>query len=118
MNVEMNEPVVMVSGYSRSAPTRGAVVKIGRVWIEVQPEGWTTGRTLRFRLDNQTDGSQYPSSQRFYTLGQWAENQRQVAASEFLSDQGIRVEHGSLWRGREVELANLLRTASKPAEEQ
>lgn len=107
VKVEMNEPVVIIDG-GRSKARRGDVVKIGRVWIEVQPEGYGPGYTLRFRLDTQTNGSQIGVPARFYTLDQWAEKQRRAEATAFLHEQGISIDNRSLWRGREIELAKRL----------
>jgi hypothetical protein len=72
------------------------------------------GQTLRLRLDTQTDGSQYASGWRFYTLDQWAERVRLSEARALLRDQGIDIRHNSPWVGREVELANLLHGAAGP----
>lgn len=116
VKVEMNQPVVMADGYRRG-PDRGTVVKVGRVWIEILPEGWPAGRTRRFRLDTQTDGSEIGTPARFYTLDQWAERERRVEADRFLREQGIRIETGSRWHGREVELASLLRKAVSTGED-
>ncbi len=111
VDVQIGEQVVVTFGQRGLSAQRGEVVKVGRVWIEVQPDGSRPGHAYRFRLDTQTDGSQYASSSRFYTLDQWAERERQNDASKFLSDQGIRIDFGSAWRGREVELVNLIRSA-------
>lgn len=109
MNVGMNEPVVMVEGSRGRRELHGKVVKVGRVWIEIQPEGWADGRTIRFRLDTQTDGSKIGAPPHFYTLGQWAERQQREEAFKLLREQGISVDAGSPWRGREAELADLVR---------
>ena len=107
VSVKLDQSVVIAEARAFKAKS-GKVVKIGRVWIEIQPEGWTGGRTLRFRLDTQTDGSYIGAPPRFYTLDQWAERRRQATADKFLRDQGISINSGSVWRGREFELASLL----------
>lgn len=96
---------VIVHSY-RQAPREAAITKIGRAWITVG-EG---RHEQRFRLDNQTDGSGYGHGSRFYTRAQWAEKQQLDAAMTFLRDQGIDVRFDSPWRGRETELATLIRS--------
>ena len=87
------------------------VTKAARVWLELEevtPVG-RYPRTWRMRRDTQKDGSQYPgSSERFVTMDQYRAEVAQHEARAFLSGQGITVEHSSPWRGREVELANIL----------
>lgn len=118
VKVEMGQQVVIFDHYSsRGAPTRGEVVKVARVWIEIQPEGQTSIHARRkFRLDTQTDGSEIGFRGRFYTLDQWAGEQRRSKAAEFLCEQGIVIINRSPWRGREVELAELLRAVVEPAQ--
>lgn len=109
--LEVGQEVVILTGY-RARPTRGKVAKIGRAWIDVTPDGKMPDRnypTSRFRLDTQTDGSGVGSPARFYTLDQWAEREREIAASKFLQEQGIDLRFGSPWRKRAVELADLIR---------
>ena len=112
ITVKLGQPVKIVTGY-KTAAVSGTVTKIGRVWIEVTPDGW--GRALRFRLDDQTDGSRVGVSPHFYTLEQWAEKQRRDEAGKFLREQGISVDFGSPWRGRETELAALIRPPATPS---
>lgn len=112
IKVELGQPVMVATGYKASAQP-GEIVKIGRVWIEIKTEagkGWH--QNGRFRLDDQTDGSKIGVSAHFYTLEQWAEKERRGAALEFLKSQGITLEYGSPWRGREAELAALVRPAT------
>lgn len=91
---------------NRQTPSELTITKIGRVWITVG-EGW---QEQRFRLDDQTDGSGYGYGSRFYTHAQWAEKQQRDAAVAFLRDHGIDVRFDSPWRGRETELANIIRS--------
>lgn len=96
---------VIVHGYHRAK--EATVTKVGRVWVFVG-EGPSM---QKFRLDDQTDGSGYSQRDRFYTLDQWAEKQRRDGAADVLRKHGIDLRPDSLWRGREIELANLLRSA-------
>lgn len=99
---------VMITEY-RSV-REAEVVKVARVWITIKYEGKYSSER-RFRLDTQTDGDvQYGNGVRFYTMDQWEEKQRRDEASIFLHKQGITIEYGSPWRGREIELAALVRT--------
>lgn len=111
VKVELNEVVMMVEGYRRQTVHRGKVIKIGRVWIDVKREDQPARDSQRYRLDTQTDGGQYVSSPRFYTLAQWAEMERHEQAARVLREQDISINSGSPWRGREVELAALLTAA-------
>lgn len=96
---------VIVTGHRR--PERRVVVtKVGRTWITIG-EGV---HEQRFRIDDQTDGSKYGSPPRFYTLQQWAEKQERDEVTTYLCEQGIDLRFDSPWRGREAELAALLRT--------
>lgn len=90
----------------RQAPREATVTKIGRAWITVARR-W---QEQRFRLDDQTDGSGYSHGSRFYTHAQWAEKQQLDAAMTFLRAQGIDVRYDSPWRGRETELATIIRS--------
>jgi len=67
---------------------------------------------MRFHLDTQTDGSEYGYPPRFYTRTQWAEKQLGDDAQAYLHEHGIQVRYDSPWRGREVELANILRNVT------
>jgi len=109
--VAVGDRVVMTSGNHarRLSAKHGTVVKVGRVWINVQPDGVLGDFTYRYRLDTQTDGSPYTSAARFYTLDQWEQKQRRDDAVQYLHDQGISIGFDSPWRGREIELADLLR---------
>lgn len=100
---------VMITEYR--AVREAEVVKIARVWITVKYLGKYSHES-KFRLDIQTDGSNYGTPSRFYTMDQWEEKQRRDEASIFLSEQGISLEYRSPWRGREIELANVIRAVA------
>lgn len=106
--VQIGQTVMVTDGMGRAkAPGQlGTVVKVGRMWIDVHREGQNWG--WRFRLDTQTNGSNFGYPPRFYTLEQWAEKERQDAAAVYLREQGVSVEHGSPWHSRKVELATLV----------
>lgn len=106
IKVEVGQPVMVHGGYGRAEPVRGTVVKVARVWIDVHREGKNWG--WRFRLDTQTDGGNFGSPPRFYTLDQWAQHQREESASAFLRQQGIMVDYSSPWLQRKAELATLI----------
>lgn len=117
VKVEIGQTVMVTDGYGRAKTNviRGEVVKIGRVWIDVHREG--KGWGWRFRLDTQTDGGTIGTPPRFYTLGQWAEKERQDNAAAFLLAQGVMVEYASPWRKRMVELARLMGWSEQPLDE-
>lgn len=99
---------IVIIGGREYEPREATVTKVGRAWITVG-EGW---QEKRFRLDDQTDGSEIGYPVQFYTPSQWAEKQRADEASTFLREQGIEFGWTSPWRGREVELADLIRSAT------
>ena len=108
-DVKIGDKVKMTDG-PRGAPVGdGQVVKIGRAWVTVGSE---YGVERRFRLDDQTDGSRYSTRCRFYTLDQWAKREARNAALKLLREQDIWVGLDSVWHGREIELANLIKGAS------
>lgn len=110
MKLALQQPVIITSGGGRQIHTEpGTIVKIGRVWVDIQPDN--RGVVRRFRMDTQSDGSGIGYGTHFYTLDQWAEHQRQKAASEFLRDQGITIESRSPWHRRATELADLIRAS-------
>jgi hypothetical protein len=108
--VELGQPVRVKD---HGVPWEGTVTKVGRVWIEITRNGSRTG--YRFRLDTQTSGSNIGDPPRFYTLDQWAAKEARGEAMRYLQEQGITIEYRSkAWRGRETELAALLRSAATP----
>lgn len=115
MNFEVGQPVIMTENRSRQIrEIPGKVVKIGRVWIDIEPD--SGGLALRYRKDTQKDGSGIGAGSYFFTLEQWERRSREMAAEEFLRGQGISLGYGSPWRGREIELANLIRAAEEKQE--
>lgn len=80
-------------------------VKVARVWLDVEPED---GRYLalynrRLRMDG--------LDPRLLTLEQYAWDLRNRAAHDYVEAQGLEVDryNPSPWKGRELELANVLR---------
>lgn len=92
----------------RFIPAR--VVSVARVWVELErvgDEGWPKG--WRMRKDTQHEGSQYSGSNAsFATLEQHAWDETDMWARGVLAEAGIDLRHGSPWRGREIELADLI----------
>ena len=87
------------------------VVKVGRVWVtlEGQEPGWRSSRQWRMRLDTQNEASQYSGSNAsFLTMDQHAWEETASWAMAVIRDHGLTVESRSPWRGREIELADLL----------
>lgn len=108
VTVTVGQPVIMTGNRPGGEP--GTVVKVGRVWIGIRPNGVLGDWTYQFRLDDQTDGRKIGARPRFYTLDQWAEKLRHDEARTFLREQGITIEYSSArWGGRHVELADVIR---------
>lgn len=100
----------------RPEPIEVIVTKVGRVWIEMsRPEyanfSWPG---YRMRLDTQTTGSSTGSPTYFLTPDQLAWQERERAAVAYLKEQGLHHweldTRGGPWRGRLLELANVIRT--------
>lgn len=88
------------------------VRSVARVWVELERvgEGWP--REWRMRRDVQHQGTQYSGSNAsFATLEQHAWDETQDWARGVLRDNGIDLRTDSPWRGREIELADLLAKA-------
>lgn len=93
-----NKMITLIAGQEvkilgRGGTTRATVVKVGRVWCELQRQGG--GCTERFRMDTRTPyapGKGYGSAPRFYTLEEWAERERAQADLAFLNKQAIRFD--------------------------
>lgn len=84
------------------------VVKAARVWIELERADGLRG-SWRMRRDTQDEGTQYSGSDaRFLTLEQHAWQETRDWALAVLRDHRLTVQPGSPWRGREIELADLL----------
>jgi hypothetical protein len=103
--INVGDTVIVSGGGRRAVPERGTVVKIGRVWVNVNREGQQWG--WRFRLDTQHDGGNGYGT-RFWTLEQWAQAQLNAAAESFLREQDVSIGYRSPWRERAVELATLM----------
>jgi hypothetical protein len=86
------------------------VVKVGRVWIElVSTDKHQYRMSWRMRRDTQDQDTRYPgSSASFLTMDQYAWTETRNGALATIHDHGLTVESRSPWRGREVELADLL----------
>lgn len=106
IDVKAGDKVKIVEGYGRSNVQDGEVIKVARVWVTIKVGTWNE---RKFRLDDQTDGSNYGMTPRFYTLDQWAEREARRSAQLFLREQGIDVRMGGAWFGREVDLAAMLK---------
>lgn len=91
------------------------VSNVARVWVELKA---TDGRgTWRMRRDTQDEGSQYTGSNAsFLTMDQHAWTETRNWAESVLRDSGIDLRLNSPWRGREVELADILVTATDRTE--
>lgn len=88
------------------------VTKVGRVWVEVAkyPDMpvWSAYR-WRMRMDTQNEATQYSGSNAsFATLDQHAWDETRDRALGVIREHGLRVETGSRWSGREIELAHIL----------
>ena len=92
------------------------VVKVARVWIDIQKSGenlaqWSIYR-WRMRRDTQDEATQYSGSNaQFATLDQYAWDETRRWAMGYLQENGLRVERGTRWYGREVELADIISKA-------
>lgn len=86
------------------------VVKASRVWIElVSTDEKRYRMSWRMRRDTQDEATQYPGSNAsFATLDQHAWDETWRWARDVLIDHGIELRNRSPWRGREIEMANLL----------
>jgi len=107
--IEVGQQVIVLSGnrWPTQADTPGVVTQAARVWITVAVGDY--GREQRFRLDTQTDGSTIGVPDRFYTMEQWAETQRNDAARAFLHEQGIYLQPRSPWCNCPAQLVDLIK---------
>lgn len=89
------------------------VVKTARVWVDLKKSGeeaslWSIYR-WRMRKDTQDEGGQFSGSNAsFATMEQHAWDETRNWAREFLGENGIRLDQGSRFCGREVELADII----------
>lgn len=103
--------LVFLARYSRDrtppAPIEATVIKVGRVWIELQDPDSTSRfpRTWRLRLDTQDDASKTNYHDRFVTTGQF-EWEQQVAAAR-AAVASLKLDWTSPWQRDEDRLLAL-----------
>lgn len=119
--------LVFEARYHRSKipnpPIDATVVKVGRVWIDLEEANEVASfrRTWRLRLDTQDDGTKGSAyHDRFMTADQYAWQQKVSEARQVLDDAKIRLDFGSPWREDEdrlFALAEFVRAydANRPA---
>jgi hypothetical protein len=89
------------------------VRKAARVWVELERVGDGYPREWRMRRDVQHEGSTYSGSNAsFATLDQHQWDITRQWANGVLREAGIDLRSDSPWRGREIELADLLSKAA------
>lgn len=89
------------------------VVKAARVWVDLKRVGKGWPQSWRMRRDTQSESTRYSGSNAsFATMEQHAWDETQTWARGVLKENGIRLDHQSPWKGREVELADLISKAS------
>ena len=92
------------------------VRKVARVWVELERVGDGYPREWRMRRDKQHEGSTYSGSNAsFATLEQHAWDITHTWALGVLRENGIRLDPGSRWVDREVELADMISKAVRDA---
>jgi hypothetical protein len=108
VKVSVGDEIMVSLGYGYRKVIKAIVTKVGRVWIE-------TNHNDRFRLDTQTDGSNYGNAPRFWTMKQWESKKALDAARLFLREQGIGIvmSGNGPWVGREIELAKIIKDYEK-----
>lgn len=85
------------------------VTKAARVWVDLEGMEGARKRTWRMRRDTQDEGTQYTGSDAsFLTMDQYAWTETRDWALAVLKDHGIDLRSNSPWRGREIELADIL----------
>lgn len=118
--LEAGQPVMVrrSAGHMRGRPVEdryipAVVVKAARVWVEIAMSDvdlptWSLYR-WRMRRDTQNEGASYSSGNAsFATLDQHSWDEAMDRARGVLAENGINLERDSLWRGREVELADMI----------
>lgn len=96
-------------GADRYIPAR--VTKVARVWVTIESTEDSRYRPAvwRMRLDTQDEGTQYSGlNASFLTMDQHAWTETRDWALTVLKDHGIDLRSNSPWRGREIELADIL----------
>lgn len=113
--VSVGDIVWVREGYGRNRSWRKAVVtKTARVWITVMTAGgWP--REMRFRLDDQSDGSGYSIGSYFYTVEQYEWLRAEEEAIEYLRSVGIY--DTSRLKASLATIANAIRTAMEGVED-
>lgn len=116
-DVKAGDAVIMVYvGWASSeAPFRATVTEAKRINLTITEEG-SSGRprVWKIRRDSRREHADQRSGHygwHAYTPDEWNEKETRKKASETLKRHGIYLEIGSLWRGREIELATLLESA-------
>lgn len=110
----LGQTVIVRRGHGRQTEyVRSVVVKIGRKLIDVEPEGdgYLFHFERRFRMDDQHAPGNSSHLASFRTEAQYAWDLRKQEADRYLRDQGLEISNynPSPWKGRELELANVLR---------
>lgn len=108
---EMGVVVSQHSGRAKWDRIPAKVLSKARVWVTVEEVGRTEPgqpRRWKFRLDDQTDGTDSNYKARFRTMAQQEYEVTLSAALAFLREQGLRIEGSGPWGGREIELARLV----------
>jgi hypothetical protein len=132
--LNVGDELIMMSGVpgrrdgKRASAVR--VVTVGRKYVHVvlaeyfeaytaaapEARSWRWS-TRKFLIEDQQEGERgkrvgYSAS--VATAEQHAYDLREMGAADYLREQGIDLRHNSPWRGREVELASLLRFVETP----
>lgn len=106
-------------------PTNAVVTRKARIWITAEsahsnePDSSYPTRyrkTWDLRMDNQTDGNENSyHATRFYTPDQYRFRQASISASQYLTDQGVRLDWASPWKdeARTIELARTIWTLAR-----
>lgn len=99
------------------------VVKVGRVWVALESERFGQSPrpcVWRMRMDTQDEGNrQYPQGNAsFATFEQHEWDMAKREAFQSLRNYGIELNATSWWRGREIELAEIINTAVSEREDE
>ena len=120
-NFEAGQEVIILPGGwgKKMAPVPARIVKVARVWVDVESTGKEFPSHWRIRKDTRDEGDRNYSQRnaRLYTLEQWAEYQREKEAELLLAEQGIEIRYSSPWYRRKIELADLIRKAITDGQE-
>lgn len=114
--------VFVVDPRFRVVPITARVVKVNRVWIDIESaevvetrDGHRPCRTWRMRKDTQYEtAGPNPRGARFLTPAQHEYDERLFAANLVLCEEGITIHRNSPWSSaeRRIQLADLLAAAS------